>query len=142
MVAKGRMEAFLMADNVRANQNVIKLVGKIVDSFRHSQVLEKEIRSKTAEIERIQTQLDTKRAEISNSVLSTSLLIINLSQEEQMADVDRLFIEGDDQHERQRQTVADVSRLLRFVYATDPLREQNPDFINEVNMRAADVIID
>jgi hypothetical protein len=140
-VAKSRIEEFLLGERVRGNPTVIKGVTKIVDSFRQTQILEKEIRTKNQELLRMQLNLDEKRATLSNNILTVSIMVVNLSNENAMEDLDRIFVEDEAQAGHQRQTLSQVSRYLRMIYATDAVINPSADFIQEVNQRAADILI-
>lgn len=123
---------------VRANPLVVKNISRISDVFRHSQTAEKEIRIREAEIARMRVQLETRRAEVSNLVLSTAVLVVNLSQERQIHQIDRIFLEGDEGVMEDRMTINEVSRFIRMIYAVDPLHNPPEDYVQEINNRTRD----
>lgn len=132
-----------MNNQVRAHPGVIKQITRISELHRMVKISQKEVRIKQQEIQRLENQNELRHAEIGNLILSVSVLIINLSQPNQMEDVDLIFMEGEqeDHHVEQRRTLQGVARLVRLIYAVDPLNNPGQDFIDEVNERARDFVL-
>lgn len=121
-LAKERIEREVFTDQVRQNKHVIAKVIDIVDHNRNIRIIEKEIQDKMAEVQVQETSLQNKRAEQSQCVISLSVLIRQLQQQDPEQGMEDIFIDGmeDIRVHRARRDLGEITQLLRLLYTTDP----------------------
>lgn len=111
---------------------VVKYISKISEVYRQIQIGNKELRIRDLETERIRQGLQQKGAELANCVLSTSMLISNLNQANPVQDIDRIFQEDDEMGAQTRGTLDELTKSLKFMYASDAHEAPTAEFRAEV----------
>ena len=140
VVAKSRLESFIMGDEVKRNQTVVKQVGKVVDLYRQIQIADREIRCKEYEIQKYRKNNEQRQAELSNVVLSTAVLILNLSTDQPIQDMDQIFDGQEPRVVQERQTIHQISWFLKVIYCSDFTVAQPQDIRQEILQRTSDLI--
>ena len=130
--ARGLLEQECIPQIARDNIQVVKNINKVVDVYRQIQIGNKELRIRDLETDRIRQGLQHKGAELGNLVLSTSILISNLTQTNQVYDMDRIFQEEDEMGAQTRGTLDELSKSLKFMYASDAHEAPTAEFRAEV----------
>lgn len=140
-MAKERIELELFPLQLRNNKVVVAKVIDLADHFRGIKVLEKTVQDKMAEINAIEAQLTTKRAEQSQSVVSLAILMRQLQQVEPEDGMDELFFEGNEDigAHRARRDLGELTQLLRLLYVTDCLDQLPGDLIGIVRRHTPDI---
>lgn len=111
---------------------VIKSINKIAETFRQIQIGNKELRIRDLETERIRQGLLQKTAELGNCVLSAAILISNLDEAHPVPDLDRIFQEEDEMGVQTRLNLEELTRSLKFLYATDAHEAPTAEFRAQV----------
>lgn len=73
-----------------------------------------------------------KGAELGNLILSTAIMVANLQQERPMQDLDMIFMDGDQTHAAQRLSIEELTKMLKFLYASDAHENPTTEFRQEV----------
>jgi len=110
----------------------VKSISKIAETFRQIQIGNKELRIRDLETERIRQSILLKGAELGNCLLSTAILINNMEQENPVQDMDRIFHEDDEAGAERRGTLEELTKSLKFLYATDAHETPTAEFRAEV----------
>lgn len=114
---------------------MIAKVIDIVDHNRNIKIIEKEIQDKMAEIQAQEFSLQNKRAEQSQCVISLSLLVRQLQQEDPEQGMEDIFIDGmeDLGIHRARRDLGEITQLFRLLYTTDPTSQLSEELQQVVN---------
>jgi hypothetical protein len=132
------MLTHLMNNEIRAHPQVIRWINKISECSRQLQILRKDVQDRERDIERLNQDIDSKRALMNNAILSASILINELSENGANVELDDIFIEGQAQRQ-QRQIVHETAKYLKWIYTVDNLDEHTQEYRAEVLARTADL---
>lgn len=133
-LAKQRIEIGLLTERVRASKVVIAKIMDITDQNRNIQIGLRDIHEKHEEIRRIEDSIQTKRAEVNQSVLALSMLIYQLNGREADDHVEEIFMEEEENEQgvMRRRDLGEMTKMIKLLYTVDPLEPLNPEMMEVV----------
>lgn len=138
MLAKERVENNLLSPVVRQNRSVIDKISLIFELTKQNDILEREVNLKQQEIVRMQDTLLAKHAEQRQELFSLSILVNQLTGDDDARDLEAIFFDEDNQQVEARRNVADLNALLRFLYTFDPMVAPDPPTLRIIEQHTAD----
>ena len=137
--AKANLEREVLAAGLRENKAVLKGVLAIVEVSKQLRVMTKEAEIKRADIQRLDQGIRDKELQKASSVMEVAVMINDLRTQAEGQDripMDRVFIDEGDLVQGFRDTLADLSLKLRYLYCYDTYDQPTMPFINLTNRYA------
>ena len=140
MLAKLRIEREVVTQQVRQSKVALAKITDIKDQSRSIYICQKEIEDRMAEIHRLENSLNLKRAEVDQQVVSLSMMILQLNGQNNIAQMDDIFIPEDEMPlaRRQRQNLGELCQMIRLLYVIEPVGEINAEIMNIVAQNTRD----
>ena len=123
-----------MTEQVRSSKVAQKLVSSIVDGIRFMSVLQRDIKVKRAEIDRLTATGQIRFASRENDLMNLSMLVMQL-QDNRIGgmEADMIFMEEDDPvMQGRRRNIGEIIQDLRFLYTFDPVAQINGEYLRVV----------